>query len=135
MRSIAPVLLVFSCVVLLVGCGERRMNIKGRIVKGGAAFTVPADDFVRVSFVPVSPDGKNPSTCYIADYNNQDGTFKALGADLAGIPKGKYKVTVAHERKRKDLFKGAYDLDKTPFVFEISSIADEIVIDLDRPKS
>ena len=128
-------LLAALCFVFFAGCGERRMNIKGRIVKGGAAFTVPADDFVRVTFVPVSSDGKNATTCYIADFNNQEGTFKALGADLAGIPKGKYQITVAHERKRKDLFKGAYDVGKSPFVFDINSISEEIVIDLDKGKS
>ena len=127
-------LFVALCSVFLVGCGERRMNIKGRITKGGSAFVVPDDDFVRVTFVPVSADGKAPTTCYIADYNNKDGTFTALGADLTGIPKGKYQITVAHERKRKDLLKGAYDMDKSPFVFDISSISEEIVIDLDKRK-
>jgi hypothetical protein len=122
------------CFVIFVGCGERRMNIKGRIVKGGSAYVVPADDFVRITFVPVSADGKAPSISFIAEYNNEDGTFKALGADLAGIPKGKYQVTVAHERKRKDLFNGAYDVGKSPFVFDINSISEEIVIDLDQRK-
>ena len=111
------------------------MNITGRIVKGGSAFIVPEDDFVRIAFVPVMPDGKPPTTSYICAYNNKEGTFKALGADLHGLPSGKYRVTVAHERKRSDLFRGAYDLDKTPFVFDISSSAQEIVIDLDKPKS
>ena len=104
-------------------------------MKGGAAYVIPADDFMRVTFVPISPDGKSATTSYIADYNNEDGTFKALGANLAGIPKGKYQITVAHERKRKDLFNGAFDVGKTPFVFDISSISDEIVIDLDKRKS
>ena len=128
-------LVAAGCMVGLVGCGEKRMNIRGRIVKGGSAYVVPADDFMRVTFVPVSSDGQAPMTCYIADYNNEDGTFKALGANLAGIPKGKYQITVAHERKRKDLFNGAFEVGKTPFVFDINSISDEIVIDLDKRKS
>jgi hypothetical protein len=109
------------------------MNTKGRIIKGGGPFTVPEDDFVRVTFVPVTEGGQHALTGYIADYNNKDGTFKAIGPDLTGIPKGKYRITIAHERKKKDLLKGAYDLDKTPFVFDVNSSSQEIVIDLDKP--
>jgi hypothetical protein len=124
------------CVVFGPGCGgDGRMNIQGRIVKGGAPFTVPEGDFIRLAFVPVMPDGKPATTSYIAACNNQEGTFKVLGADLHGLPSGKYRVTVSHERKRSDLFRGAYDLDKTPFVFDITSSAQEIVIDLDKSKS
>jgi hypothetical protein len=111
------------------------MNTKGRIMKGGAAFTVPEDDFVRVTFIPVMENGQNPLTCYIAEYNNKEGTFKVLGPDLTGIPKGKYRITVAHERKKTDLFKGAYDIGTTPFVFDITSNTQDIVIDLDKPSS
>jgi hypothetical protein len=128
-------LLAVVCVGIFTGCGDRRMNIKGRIVKGGSAFIVPDDDFVRVTFLPVMPDGQPPKNSYICEYNNKEGTFKALGADLTGIPKDKYRITVSHERKRTDLFKGAYDFQKTPFVFDIDSSAQEILIDLDKKSS
>ena len=114
MRYLWPSLLAAFCVVLATGCGNGRMNTRGRIVKGGSPFTVPEDDFVRVTFIPVMENGQNPVTCYIAEYNNKEGTFKVLGPDLRGIPKGKYRITVAHERKKTDLFKGAYDIGKTP---------------------
>jgi hypothetical protein len=125
--------LAVCCVVVFAGCGEKRMNIKGRITKGGSAFTVADDDFVRVTFVPVMSGGEKGLTGYIAAYNNKEGTFKALGADLKGIPPGKYRITVAHERNRKDLLKGAFDLDKTPFSFDIQSASEEIVLALDKP--
>jgi hypothetical protein len=96
---------------------------------------VKDDDFIRLTFIPVMPDDKPAMTAYIADVNNRDGTFKALGADLTGIPRGKYRITVAHERKRKDLFNGVYDGEKSPFVFDISNVSQEIVIDLDKRKS
>jgi hypothetical protein len=128
-------LLGVCCVVVFAGCGgDKRMNVKGRITKGGAAFIVPEDDFVRVTFVPVMPGGDSPLNCYIAEYNNKEGTFKALGADLTGIPPGKYRITVAHERNRKDLLKGAFDIDKTPFSFDIRSPSEEIVLALDKAK-
>ena len=132
-RSLLPFAVL--CIVIAAGCGERRMNIKGRIVKGGSPFTVKDDDFVRLTFIPVMADGKPALTAYIADVNNRDGTFKALGADLSGIPRGKYRITVSHERNRKDLLGGAYDGENSPFVFDINSIAEEIVIDLDKRKS
>jgi hypothetical protein len=129
-----PRLLAACCVVAFAGCGgESRMNITGRITKGGSAFTVPDDDFVRVSFIPVKPSGEKALTSYIAEYNNKEGTFKALGPDLKGIPPGKYLITVTHERKRKDLLKGAFDIDKSPFSFDISSASQEIVLALDKP--
>ncbi len=133
MKPCRLALVAAFCAVFIAGCGNQKMNVKGRILKGGSPFTVPEDDFVRVTFVPVMEDGSDPKTCYIAAYDNGKGTFKALGADLAGIPRGKYRITVSHERKKKDLFEGAYDLPDTPFVFDISSKSQEIVIDLDKP--
>ena len=56
-----------------------------------------------------------------------------LGADLTGIPRGKYRVAVTHERKKKDLFNGLYDVENTRYVFDIDSSTQEIVIDLDNP--
>lgn len=102
-------LLASAALLALVGCGgdDIRLATTGRVVKGGAPFTVPADDFVRVTFFPMAADGGSPTTSYAGEYNNADGTFKAVGPDLRGIPPGKYRVGIAHERKRKDLLKGA----------------------------
>ena len=132
-KSFWPLVPAACCAVLFAGCGDGRMNTRGRIVKAGAPFVVPEDDFVRVTFVPVLENGQNPKTCYIAEYNNQEGTFKALGPNLRGIPKGKYRIAVAHERRRRDLFQGAYDVEKSPFVFDIDSGTPEVVLDLDNP--
>jgi hypothetical protein len=121
------------CIALLsIGCGDGKMNTAGRVVKGGKPFTVPDDDFVRVSFIPYVEPGMNPKTSYIADYDNAAGSFRALGPDLHGIPPGKYIITVSHERKKKDLFNGAYDLPNRPFVFDIDSSTKDLVIDLDK---
>ena len=118
---------------LVAGCGgDKKVNATGRVIKGGKPLTVP-DDFVRVLFVPYTEPGTNPKTCYLAEYDNAAGMFRALGPDLKGVPPGKYRITVAHEKGKKDLFKGAFDLPKTPFVFEVSSSSAEIVLDLDNP--
>ena len=119
--------------VALVGCdGSGRLNTKGRLVKGGQAYTVPAEDHVRVTFYQLTPDGTTGKNSYIAAFNNADGTFKAVGPDGNGIPPGRYRVCVEHLRKRSDVFRGAYNNDATPFVFDIDSKTGELVIDLDK---
>jgi hypothetical protein len=49
-----------------------------------------------------------------------------------GIPPGKCRICVEHERKRRDLFEGADNTDTTPYVFDVDSRTRELVIDLDR---
>jgi hypothetical protein len=123
---------VLGCVVL-AGCGgDGRLNTKGRVVKGGQPYTVPADDHVRVTFYQLTPEGTMGKNSYIAAFNNSDGTFKAVGPDGHGIPPGRYQICVEHLHKRNDLFRGAYNNDAVPFVFTVDSKTRELVIDLDR---
>ena len=135
MRKLSEFLAVALCLFMLSGCAsDGRLGTKGRIVKGTAPYTVPEAEYVRVTFFPVTSDGKPPKNTYAASFNGANGTFRAVGADGKGIPPGKYRVAVEHEGKKgKDLFKGAYDGDRSPFVFDIDSRSGEIVIDLDRP--
>ena len=58
---------------------------------------------------------------------------EAVGGDGRGIPPGKYRVAIELNRKKKDAFKGTYDGDRSPFVFDIDANTKEIVIDLDKP--
>jgi hypothetical protein len=68
--------------VVLAGCGgDGRLNTKGRIVKGGQPYKVPADEHVRVTFYQLTPNGTTGKNSYIADFNNADGTFRAAGPD------------------------------------------------------
>jgi hypothetical protein len=124
------------CLLVLSGCGgDGRLNAKGRIVKGGAPFTVPEGEYVRVIFFPVTSDGQPPKNTYIAAYDRADGTFKAVGPDGKGIPPGKYRIALEHLRKKQDLFRGAFDGDRSPVVRDVSGGSKEIVIDLDNPSS
>src|SRR4029077_18187191 len=119
------------CALLLSGCGgDGKLKARGQIVKDGAPFTVPEEENVKIGFFPIFPDGKRADNSYFAEYSNSDGKFKVVGADGNGLPPGKYRVSVEHQRKKKDLFKGAYDADRSPFVFDIDSSSKEIVIDL-----
>jgi hypothetical protein len=128
------VLVAAISAALLAGCGggSAKFNATGRVVKGGAPFTAPADDFVKVVFYPYAEPGEQVRMSYVCDYDNAAGTFKAVGPDLKGIPPGKYRVGVTHERKKKDLFKGVYDLPNTKIVVDVDASTAEIVIDLDK---
>jgi hypothetical protein len=124
----------FLCVAVLSGCGgDGKLKARGKVVKGGIPFTVPEEEYVRITFYPVLPDGKFGANTYAAVYSNNDGSFSVFGADGRGLPPGKYRAAVEHERKRKDVFRGAYDADRSPFVFDIDAKNMELVIDLDTP--
>src|SRR2546423_1219993 len=103
-----------------MGDGDGRLNGTGRVVKGGQPYTVAADDYVRVTFYQLTPEatGKNS---YAATFNNAHGSFRVVGPDGRGTSPARYQVGVEHERNRSDLFKGAYNADDTPFIFDIDS--------------
>jgi hypothetical protein len=133
--SVARVALFTAlCLFAFSGCGDGRLHARGRVVKGGVRFTVPEDEYVRVTFFPVTPDGKPPLNTYAAAYNGADGTFRAVGADGRGIPPGKYRIAIEHQRKKRDLLKGAYDGDRSPFVYDIDAGTKDLIIDLDHPR-
>jgi hypothetical protein len=118
--------------VMLSGCGDGRLQTKGKVVRGGQPYVVPEGDYVRVTFYELAAGDKTGKNSYSATYNNKDGTFKAQGPDGHGIPPGRYRICIEHESKKKDLFRGAYNSETTPFVFDINSGTKELVIDLDR---
>jgi hypothetical protein len=130
MRITRGVVVAALGLVVLSGCGDGRLNARGRILKGGAPFTVPEEDYIRVTFFPVTENGTPPKNTYAADFNGADGTFRAAGPDGRGIPPGKYRVALEYLRGRKDLFKGAYDGDRSPYVFDVSAGMSEMVIDV-----
>jgi hypothetical protein len=119
---------------LLAGCGRGLVQPKGRVLKDGAPLALKEQEYVNIFFIPVVAEGeKHPGDVYAARYNDTDGTFQATGKDGKGLPPGKYKITVEHLRKKRDLLNGAFGVDKTPFVRDIDTRTGEIVLDLARP--
>jgi hypothetical protein len=102
-------------------------------VKSGAPFLPGEGEFVRVTFVPVVAGEKPAEDFYVAEYNRDDGTFQVAGKDRRGMPPGRYRVAVELDKRRKDLLKGKFDAERSPFVFDVDGSTGEIVIDLDRP--
>src|SRR5438045_3780080 len=119
----SAVLLVGLVIGLLAaGCGgPALLKAKGRVLKGGTPFLPAQDEAVRVMFVPVPEGGERVSDYYMATYNREDGTFQAAGKDGRGLPPGKYRIAVEHVRDKRDLLKGAFDADHSPFVREVTS--------------
>jgi hypothetical protein len=119
--------------VLATGCGNGKLQTQGRVVKGGQPLLPKEDESVRVTFVPILPDGKPPSDHYFAKFDPDDATFWASGKDQQGLPPGKYRVAVEYKRKKRDVLGGKFDENRSPFVFEIDSRTPDLVIDLDHP--
>jgi hypothetical protein len=133
MRSFRFLMFVLLLGFFAAGCGPTMLKTPGRVVKSGAPFVPGPGEFVRVTFVPVATDGKRVEDYYVAQVNNQDGTFQVAGKDLRGMPPGKYRVAVELDKHRSDLLKGKFDAKRSPFVFDVDSHTGEILIDLDRP--
>jgi hypothetical protein len=120
--------------LFVVGCGssDGKLNITGKILKGGTPMTVPEEEYVRVTFFPVTADNGPPKNTYAATFERRRGTFRAEGGDGKGIPPGKYRVAVEHVKKGGDSLKGAFDGDRSPLIFDIDRQTKPLVLDLDK---
>jgi hypothetical protein len=107
---------------------------KGRVVKSGAPITLKPGEDLGVFFYPIDAGGNLGRTVYPALFRAEDSSFRVTGSDRRGMPPGKYRVAVELKLNKRDLFKGAYDMTKSPFVIDVDSKTGEIVIDLDKPK-
>ena len=129
--------LSFLCATLLAvtGCdsGEKLLPLQGRLLKSGEKFEAGPDELIQITFVPIMADGQPPRDHYYANVNDAKGTFAAAGKTGKGMPAGKYRVALELMRKKKDVYKGKYDPDRSPYVFDITASTKEIVIDVDKP--
>jgi hypothetical protein len=134
-RRILLILTGFAFGVLLSGCGgSGKLQTKVHLLKNGAPYLPAEGDILRVMFVPI-PEGKERVTdFYAATFRPGDGTFQAEGRDGKGVPPGKYRIAIEHLHRRADVFKGAYDAERSPFVCEVHSSDDEVTVDLAKSK-
>lgn len=144
-------LAVLGLVLPVVGCGglggERLVVIRGKLVengqpvKAGGPYEGEGPE-ISVTFYPVDAAGnpakdRQPWSCTV----RPDGTFVMDGAGK-GIPAGRYKILIqgqpapgtpgAEEAARAmggDVFKGRFNLQNTPFVYEFTS-NQEITLEL-----
>jgi hypothetical protein len=126
-------LLVTALCLLAAGCGDGMLHTQGRLLKGGQPFIPKEGEALQILFVPIFPDGKLPSDYYAAEVDQATGTFRPVGKNGKGMPPGKYRVAVELMKKKKDQFGGKFDVEKSPYVFDVDAKTPEIVIDLDAP--
>jgi hypothetical protein len=116
------------------GCGgDGLLRTQGKLLKDGKPFVANEGEYIHVIFVPIRSDGKPPENHYVAEVDQSTGEFKPAGAQLKGMPPGKYRVAIELMKKRKDLLKGKFDEVNSPFVVDVDKDTKEIVIDLDKP--
>lgn len=103
-------------------------------MKGDESFIPGENQFAQVIFYPILPNGKPYSKRYVADVDQETGTFVPDGAMRTGMPPGKYQAVVyLRDKKKNDLFNGKFDEDRSTFIFDVDEETEEIVIDLDNP--
>jgi hypothetical protein len=120
--------------LLASGCsGSGKLQTKGRLLKNGEPLRVAEDEIVRVMFVPIPEKGQRVTDFHMALFDPADGTFRASGKDGQGVPPGKYRITVEYLKQRRDLLKGAFNEERSPFVYEVNSQTGELTLDLAKP--
>src|SRR5258708_37534898 len=104
---------------MMVGCGDGKLRTRGRLVKSGQPVIPTEEESIRVTFVPILPDGKPPSDHYFAEFNPANGTFQSAGKDKKGMPPGKYRVAIEHKKNKQDVFGGQFDENRSPYIVDV----------------
>jgi len=131
-RSYRTSTIILGLALCAAGCGDSgKLRTNGRLLKGGEGFIPNEGEYLQITFVPILESGNPPDRHYYAEVNQEAGSFRPDGTDKKGMPPGKYRVAVELMKKKKDLFKGKFDQEFSPFIFDVDADTDEIVIDLD----
>lgn len=134
MKRLVLLSLILSIGLIALGCGSHeKLRTKGRLIKGGVDFVPDVDQYIQVTFMPVPADGGIARDYYYADVDQDTGIFVPAGKDRQGMPPGKYRVAVELMEQRKDLLRGKFNTENTPYVVDVDAETQEIVIDLDNP--
>lgn len=135
MRRLIHLFLLSTLILAIVGCGtkDKLLQLQGRLLKSGQQFEAGPDELIQVTMVPIMPNGELPRDHYYCNVDDATGIFVVAGKTGKGLPPGKYRVALELMKRKKDIYKGKYDQERSPYVFEIDAKTKEIVIDLDLP--
>jgi hypothetical protein len=129
---------MFPCFVvgvLSLGCGDSaHINARGRVVKRGQPYLLPEGQGLRIFFVPLDSKTGSHFDSFAADYDPENGTFEVKGKDGRGLPAGKYRVDLQLMKSKEDLLNGGLLGKNSPFILQVASAGDDLVIDLDQAK-
>ncbi len=131
-RHIFPFLVI---VLLSQGCGDSsHINARGRVLKGGQPYLLPEGQGFRIFFVPMDSKAGSQFESFAAEYDPENATFEVKGKDGRGLPAGKYRVDLQLMKDKEDLLGGGLLGKDSPFIFQVASAGDDLVIDLDQAK-
>jgi hypothetical protein len=158
MYRLAWYLIVVPLALAMSGCGSPQgISVQGKITKGGAKYSLPADQKLNITFylTETIQDGARTipaGQAYMGAYKSEDGTFNVAAPEGGGIPAGKYRVSLvqrltreavdkknANLSRKQELFDRDTDMlngdfgEKSPIVVEIKDSA-PVEIDLDKYK-
>jgi hypothetical protein len=131
-QAVLRFLSVAAVALTACGCGNAGLiKARGHVVRNGAVLLPEKGETLSVIFVPYVEAGNKPENAFPANVD-AEGNFLTPGKRGKGIPVGKYRITVTLAKKNKDLLKGAFAVNRTPFIVDLQS-PEEIVLDLDKP--
>lgn len=90
MRRAVYFMLLCGLTSAAVGCGGGGVAVTGKVVNGGSPYTLAEGEGLSINLTKEDGGGAGGGTV------QKDGTFKIAGPEGAGLPAGKYKVTVTH---------------------------------------
>lgn len=117
------------CALLLTGCGEKLVTVKGTVLNNQQPLVLSSTGSIQVTLVPDVPPG-TPYTTY-PGYADATGKFE-IGEP---VRPGKYKIAVEHNDPLPgdDQLKGKFSTKNTPIIREIVDEKTPLVIDLAMP--
>lgn len=129
-NSVSTWLLGVACALLLTGCGERLVTVKGTVLNNGQPLAIGPTGSVLVTLVPDVPPG-TPFTTYPGRADPATGNFQI---DEQVRP-GKYKVAVEQNDPLPgdDKLKGKFSPQNTTITREVVDEKTPLTIDLAKP--
>ena len=134
-RSLTSLLLL-SLLICVTGCGkaENLIKAKGQIVRNGEDLIPDDEEYLQVAFIPINEDRSPARNWYVAEVDQNTGSFYAAGGMKKGMPPGKYRVVVELLKKKKDLFQGKFDGENSPFIVDVDdSSTAPMLLDVEDP--
>jgi hypothetical protein len=119
-----------ACGLTLTGCsGETLVEAKGKVTYRGAPIKLGPRGVLEVSLIPEQHDERGEYTSFTAEVNYADGAFEVPGK----VPPGKYRISVQQldPYPMNDKLKGAFHMDRSPIVREVTG--EPIEIDVSKP--
>jgi hypothetical protein len=121
--------------LLAVGCGGSGfVKARGHVIKDGNPYLTGSGEGMRIVFAPVELQSTTQYDSFAAAYNPSDGSFTVLGKDGKGLPPGKYRVGIQLMKSKEDLLNGRLLGKHSPFLVEVTTGSNDIVIDLNEAR-